>query len=549
IPLVLKEIVDALEQHKTAVLMLPVFLLVVYGALRLSSSLFNEVRDALFARVRYGVMRKLSVQVLEHLHNLPLRFHLERQTGAISRDLDRGTRSLSTLMNFLVFSVLPTLAEFILIASILLVQYEASFAIIMFTSVAVYIGFTLMVTEWRMHYRLDMNKLDSQASTQAVDSLINYETVKYFNNEQLEINRYDKTLNEWEDTAVKSFTSMTLLNFGQGAIIACGVTLIMFFAAQGVVDGSLSLGDLVLINAFLLQLFIPLNSLGIVYRQIKYSLADMDLLVKLLDQTTEIKDAPKAQPLAVKEGEIEFRNINFSYQDDRQILFDFNLKVAAGKKIAIVGSSGAGKSTLARLLYRFYDAQSGEILIDGQPIKSVTQNSLREAIGIVPQDTVLFNDTLHYNLAYARTDADDAALTEAAEMAQIHGFITELPQQYETVVGERGLKLSGGEKQRVAIARAILKKTQILIFDEATSSLDSKTEQSIQETLKSVAAHHTTLVIAHRLSTIIDADSIVVMDKGRIIEQGTHSELLAQNSHYAEMWHLQQEEKIEQAES
>ncbi|MBT5228654.1 MAG: ABC transporter ATP-binding protein/permease [Methylococcales bacterium] len=549
IPLVLKEIVDALEQHKTAVLMLPVFLLVVYGALRLSSSLFNEVRDALFARVRYGVMRKLSVQVLEHLHNLPLRFHLERQTGAISRDLDRGTRSLSTLMNFLVFSVLPTLAEFILIASILLVQYEASFAIIMFTSVAVYIGFTLMVTEWRMHYRLDMNKLDSQASTQAVDSLINYETVKYFNNEQLEINRYDKTLNEWEDTAVKSFTSMTLLNFGQGAIIACGVTLIMFFAAQGVVDGSLSLGDLVLINAFLLQLFIPLNSLGIVYRQIKYSLADMDLLVKLLDQTTEIKDAPKAQPLAVKEGEIEFRNINFSYQDDRQILFDFNLKVAAGKKIAIVGSSGAGKSTLARLLYRFYDAQSGEILIDGQPIKSVTQNSLREAIGIVPQDTVLFNDTLHYNLAYARTDADDAALTEAAEMAQIHGFITELPQQYETVVGERGLKLSGGEKQRVAIARAILKKTQILIFDEATSSLDSKTEQSIQETLKSVAARHTALVIAHRLSTIIDADSIVVMDKGRIIEQGTHSELLAQNSHYAEMWHLQQEEKIEQAES
>ena len=547
IPLVLKEIVDALDQHEHVTLMLPVVFLLAYGALRLAGSLFNEVRDALFARVRYGVMRELAVQVLAHLHQLSLRFHLERQTGAISRDLDRGTRSLSTLLNFLVFSVLPTMAEFVLVAVILFVQYDITFAVVTFATVAAYVGFTLVVTEWRMHFRFTMNQLDSDANNRAVDSLINYETVKYFGNEALELKYYDDTLHRWEDTAVKSFTSMALLNFGQGSIIAIGVTMIMFLAAQGVVDGSMSIGDLVLVNAFMLQLFIPLNTLGIVYRQIKHSLADMDLLVKLLGQHSDICDVAEAKPMQVNQGKIEFRNVDFGYQSDRPILQGFDLTVEAGQTVAIVGSSGAGKSTLARLLYRFYDPQKGDILIDGQCIGQVTQHSLREAIGIVPQDTVLFNDTIRYNLSYARPDASLDALMVAAKMAQIYDFIQSLPQGHDTIVGERGLKLSGGEKQRMAIARAILKRTKILIFDEATSSLDSKTEQSIQETLKNVAENHTTIVIAHRLSTIVDADRIVVMEHGQIVEQGTHRELLDRQAIYAHMWQLQQEEKTQQS--
>jgi ATP-binding cassette, subfamily B, heavy metal transporter len=543
IPLILKEIVDSLDQKSAILMVLPVSLLAAYGLLRLSSSLFNELRDALFARVRYGVMRELAVKVLAHLHRLSLRFHLERQTGAISRDLDRGTRSLSTIMNFLVFNIVPTMAEFILVACILLLQYDVEFSLIVFGTVVIYIVFTVKITEWRIHYRFAMNELDSRANTQAVDSLLNYETVKYYGNESLDVERYDKTLHKWEDTAVNSFTSMTLLNFGQGSIIAVGVTLIMVFASQGVVNGELTLGDLVLINAFMLQLFIPLNTLGIVYRQIKHSLADMDLLVKLLDQAPEINDQPEAKELSLTEGKIEFRQVNFGYQSDRQILFDFNLVVESGQKVAIVGASGAGKSTLARLLYRFYDPQSGQILIDGQPIESIQQDSLRREIGIVPQDTVLFNDTLDFNLAYARAGASQEEIDQAARMAQIYDFIKGLPEQYNTVVGERGLKLSGGEKQRVAIARAILKETRILIFDEATSSLDSKTEQSIQATLENVAQDHTTIVIAHRLSTIVNADLIVVMEEGKIIEQGKHAELLGENGAYAQMWELQQQEK------
>jgi len=546
IPLLLKEIVDVLDQPEDQLRLLPVILLLGYGALRLAGSLFNEIRDALFAKVRYGVMRELAVQALAHLHQLSLRFHLERQTGAISRDLDRGTRSLSTLLNFLVFSVLPTMAEFLLVAIILFVQYDITFAIVTFSTVVAYILFTLMVTEWRMHYRFSMNQLDSDANNQAIDSLINYETVKYFGNEALELKRYDETLQRWEDTAVKSFTSMTLLNFGQGAIIAIGVTVIMSYAAQGVVDGHMSIGDLVLVNAFMLQLFIPLSTLGIVYRQIKHSLVDMDLLVKLLKQHSEIDDAADAKPMTVEQGKIEFQNVGFGYQSDRPILHQFNLTIEAGQTVAIVGSSGAGKSTLARLLYRFYDPQAGDILIDGESIKQVTQQSLREAIGIVPQDTVLFNDSIEYNLSYAKPEADLSELMAAAKMAQIYDFIQSLPEQHKTLVGERGLKLSGGEKQRMAIARAILKRTKILIFDEATSSLDSKTEQSIQETLKNVAEDHTTIVIAHRLSTIVDADRIVVLEHGKIVEQGTHRELLDQHAVYAHMWALQQEEKAQQ---
>ena len=542
IPLVLKDIVDSLETREGVLLVLPIAFLILYGALRLASSLFNELRDAVFARVRHGATRSISVKVLEHLHRLSLRYHLERKTGGLSRDIDRGTRSVSSLLNYMVFSLLPTLVEITLIAVILLSRYSVWFAIITFVSVTIYIVFTMVVTEWRMKYRVSMNALDSKANTQAIDSLLNYETVKYFGNEGYELRRYDDCLRRWETSAMNSQTSMSALNFGQATIIAIGVTLIMILAARGVVDGSMTLGDLVLVNAFLLQLFIPLNFLGIIYSQFKHAVTDMQLMFDVLESKPEIIDRPDARELDAGSAEVRFENISFDYEADRPILHDISFRIAPGQKVAVVGPSGAGKSTLARLLFRFYDVSSGRILVNGQDIREVTQDSLRRVIGIVPQDTVLFNDSLYYNIAYARPGASREEIEQAARLANIHDFIMSLPQDYETVVGERGLKLSGGEKQRVAIARVILKNPRILVFDEATSSLDSHSEQLILEALRKVAAHHTTLAIAHRLSTIVDADTILVMDAGRIVEQGTHQELLSSEGIYARLWALQQEE-------
>jgi len=547
VPVVLKGIVDAFQNPGSQALILPASLLLAYGLLKLSASLFNELRDVVFARVRYRAMRRLSTRVLDHLHRLSLRYHLERQIGAVSRDLERGTRSVSSILNYMAFSVLPVVVEFGLVAAILLTKYALVFTLITFGTVLAYIAFTFAITEWRMDYRHQMNRLDSQANSQAFDSLINYETVKYFGNEGMELRRYDDTLTAWEEVAVKSQSSMSLLNFGQGAIIALGVTFIMFYAARGVVSDTMSVGDLVLVNAFLLQLFIPLNFLGVVYRQIKYALADMDLVFKLLEREPEITDRPDAKHLLLKEGGIRFDRVDFHYQPERTILQEVSFAVAPGQKVAVVGHSGAGKSTLARLLFRFYDVTGGRILIDGQDIRAVTQDSLRSAIGIVPQDTVLFNDSILYNLAYGRPGATRADIERAAEMAHIRDFIEGLPQGWEAVVGERGLKLSGGEKQRVAIARAILKRPRILVFDEATSSLDSHTEQAIQQTLAEVAEDHTTLVIAHRLSTVVDADLILVLEAGRIVEQGTHRQLLSASGRYGAMWDLQLREQVLEA--
>ena len=547
VPLVLKEIVEHFERAKDDPAMLaavlPLSLLLAYGLLKLGAAMFNELRDVVFAKVRYRAMRRLSTRVLTHLHRLSLRFHLDRRTGGVSRDLERGTRSVSQILNYMAFSVLPILVEFSLVGFILLRDYQPVFALAMFGSVAVYVLVTFAITEWRMDFRHYMNRLDSEANSQAFDSLINYETVKYFGNEAMELRRYDGTLAEWEDWAVKSQTSMSLLNFGQGAVIAFGVTLVMYLAMRGVTAGEISIGDLVLLNAFLLQLFIPLGFLGIVYRQIKYSLADMDLIFKLLEREPEILDRAGAGPLQVAGGSVRFEGVEFGYQPQRQILFALDLEVPAGKKIAVVGHSGAGKSTLARLIYRFYDVNAGRITIDGQDVRDVTQDSLRAAIGIVPQDTVLFNQTIYYNIAYGRPDASRAEVERAAAMAHIKEFVESLPDGWDTMVGERGLKLSGGEKQRVAIARAILKNPRILIFDEATSSLDSRTEQAIQETLAEVAAQHTTLVIAHRLSTVVDADRILVMTAGRVVESGTHAQLLAAGGLYREMWELQRQQR------
>lgn len=547
IPLVLKLIVDSLESKPQQILILPLSLLLAYGALRLAGALFNELRDTVFARVRYHAIRQVSVRVLEHLHKLSLRYHLERKTGGIARDIERGTSSISTLLNYLVFSIVPIAIEFTLVAIILLHNYAPIFAIVTFATVLVYVIFTVKITEWRMEHRHTMNRLDSQGSNQSIDSLINYETVKYFNNEQLELERYNRTLAEWEDVAVKSQTSMSILNFGQGAIIAIGVTIIMFLATNGVVKGSMSLGDLVMVNAFMLQLFIPLGALGIMYRQLKYTLADMDMLFHLLETPPEINDQPHAPELKIQQGEIRFEQVDFGYTPERQILNKVSFTVPAGKKVAVVGHSGAGKSTLSRLLYRFYDVTSGQILLDGQDIRAVTQHSLRKTMGIVPQDTVLFNDTIRYNLQYGNPAASQADIERAAEMAQIRSFIESLPEGWNTVVGERGLKLSGGEKQRVAIARAILKQPPILIFDEATSSLDSATEQAIQKTLNEVAGQHTTLMIAHRLSTVVDADQILVMDHGQVVEQGTHAALINHDGIYKQMWELQLHDKDKEA--
>ncbi len=542
VPLVLKEVVDVLDQPQD-MLVLPVLLVMGYGVLRLCSTLFGEIRDAIFAKVTQRAIRRVAIKVFDHLHALSLRFHLERQTGGVSRDIERGSRGISFLLNFMLFNILPTLLEIGLVAVILLSNYDIWFSVIIFTTLAAYIALTLIITEWRMIFRRTMNDMDSKANTRAIDSLLNYETVKYFGNESWEAQRYDEHLQKWETAAVRNQTSLAALNAGQSAIIALGITLLMLLASDGVVKGSMSLGDLVLVNAFMLQLYMPLHFLGFVYREIKHSLADMEKMFTLLMESEEIKDKSGASDLVQGDASVRFENVNFSYEPNRQILFDMSFDIPAGHNIAIVGHSGSGKSTISRLLFRFYEVTSGRILVNDQDIRNITQKSLRATIGIVPQDTVLFNESIYYNIAYGRPDASCEEVFEAAKSAHIHNFIESLPDKYETTVGERGLKLSGGEKQRVAIARAILKRPEILIFDEATSALDSKSEKAIQEELKRIAANRTTLTIAHRLSTIADADQILVMDRGKIIERGSHQELLVAKGFYAHMWELQQQEE------
>ncbi|OGT04875.1 MAG: metal ABC transporter permease, partial [Gallionellales bacterium RBG_16_57_15] len=547
VPLVLKEIIDALDKPQAA-LVVPVFLIVGYGVLRLLSTLFGELRDAVFAKATQRAVRRVALQVFGHLHSLSLRFHLDRQTGGVSRDIERGTRGIGFLLNFMLFNILPTLLEIGLVAAILFSKYDIWFAAITFVTLLIYIAFTLFVTEWRMVVRRSMNDFDSKANSHAIDSLLNYETVKYFGNEQYEARRYDENMQRWEVAAVRNTTSLAYLNAGQSFIVAIGVTALMLLAADEVVKGTMTLGDLVLVNVFMIQLYMPLHFLGFVYREIRHALADMEKMFGLLHEHREIADAPDAQALSVGRAEVRFEGVSFGYAPDRQILFDVSFAIPEGHTVAVVGASGTGKSTLSRLLFRFYDVQQGRILINGQDIRKVTQSSLRAAIGIVPQDTVLFNDTIYYNIAYGRPDATHQEIIAAAQAAHIHEFVESLPQGYDTPVGERGLKLSGGEKQRVAIARAILKNPAILIFDEATSALDSKSEKAIQAELHAIAQNRTTLIIAHRLSTVVDADQILVMDKGRIVERGSHRELLAQNMLYAQMWNLQkQEEKIHPA--
>ena len=542
VPLVLKEIIDAMDKTKS-VLAIPVFLIIGYGVLRLFSTLFGELRDAVFANVTQRAIRRVALQVFEHLHSLSLRFHLDRQTGGVSRDIERGTRGIGFLLNFTLFNILPTLLEIGLVAGILLKKYSPWFAIITFITLVIYIAFTLFITEWRMVVRRTMNDLDSKANTRAIDSLLNYETVKYFGNEQYEADRYDHHMEHWEAAAVRNQTSLALLNSVQSVVIAIGITALMLLAADQVVKGKMTVGDLVLVNVYMIQLYMPLHFLGFVYREIRHALADMEKMFSLLHEEREVADAKDATVLQVGSAEVRFEQVSFSYAPERQILFGVSFTIPAGHKVAVVGSSGAGKSTLSRLLFRFYDVQQGRILINGQDIRNVTQTSLRAAIGIVPQDTVLFNDTIYYNIAYGRPDASREDIMAAAQAAHIHHFIEKLPLGYDTMVGERGLKLSGGEKQRVAIARAILKNPAVLIFDEATSALDSKSEKAIQSELRTISQNRTTLVIAHRLSTVVDADQILVMDQGKIVERGTHRELLAQHRLYAQMWNLQKQEE------
>lgn len=543
VPLVLKELIDGLTittDKPATLLILPAGLLVIYGLLRLSTTVFTELREFFFAKVTQRAVRNVALKVFRHLHALSLRFHLNRQTGGITRDIERGTRGISSLVSYTLFSILPTAIEITLVLGYLAVQYDIWFSLITVTALVSYVVFTVVVTEWRTNFRRTMNELDSKANTRAIDSLLNYETVKYFSNEEYEARRYDEGLQRYEHAAVRSQTSLTLLNTGQSLIIASAVTLILWRATLGVISGTMTLGDLVLVNAFMIQLYIPLNFLGVIYREIKQSLADMEKMFTLLDQHREVADSPSAQPLVIRQAELRYRQIDFSYEKKRQILFDVDFTIDAGTTTAVVGHSGSGKSTLARLLFRFYDVDKGAILIDGQDICDVTQSSLRSAIGIVPQDTVLFNDTIAYNIAYGRPNASQDEIIAAARAAYIHDFIESLPDGYGTMVGERGLKLSGGEKQRVAIARTLLKNPAILVFDEATSALDSQAEQAIQAQLKEIARDRTTLVIAHRLSTIADAHQILVMAQGRIAERGSHNELLAKQGLYADMWERQQ---------
>ena len=547
IPILMKDLIDALDVKAgspQALLVVPVGIIIAYGLLRISASIFTELREALFARVTQNAVRKVALQVFEHLHSLALSFHLARQTGGVSRDIERGTRGIQSLISYSLYSILPTLIEFCLVLGYFAYSYDIWFAAITLAALILYIAFTILVTEWRTHYRRTMNDMDSKANQKAIDSLLNFETVKYFGNEAFEARRYDENLLRYQTAAVKSQKTLAVLNLGQQIIIAVGLVLILWRATLGVVNGTMTLGDLVLVNTLMIQLYIPLNFLGVIYREIKQSLTDMDRMFSLLNTDKEIADSPNAHPLKIDNyghgPDVRFENVSFHYDAKREILHDVSFNIPAGTITAVVGQSGAGKSTLARLLFRFYDVQSGKILIDGQNIQNVTQASLRKAIGIVPQDTVLFNDTIGYNIAYGNPSATIEEVQEAARAAQIDGFIKRLPEGYETQVGERGLKLSGGEKQRVAIARTLLKKPAMLIFDEATSALDSKTERAFQEELLSLAKNRTTLIIAHRLSTIIHADQILVMDHGQIVERGTHLELLAANGRYTEMWQMQE---------
>jgi ATP-binding cassette subfamily B protein len=541
VPLVLKEVVDGLDRD-AAIVAVPFALLAAYGVLRFSTTLFAELRDVVFVRVAQRAIRRIALTVFRHLHSLSLRFHLERQTGGVTRDIERGTRGVSTLLSYMLFSIIPVILEFALVAAVLLTKFDWRFAAITFAAVAVYLAFTFWVTEWRIEIRRQANELDSRANTRAIDSLLNYETVKYFGNEEYEAGRYDDNLRHYESAAVKTEASLGILNIGQSFIIAVAVTALMVLAAQGVAARTLSLGDLVLVNALLIQLYIPLNFLGMVYREIKQSLIDMDRMFRLLEENREVEDSPGAEPVPAGPATIRFENVDFAYEPKRQILFGVSLEIPAGSKVAVVGHSGSGKSTLARLLYRFYDVNGGRITVNGVDLRNLRQSSLRGSIGIVPQDTVLFNDTIRYNIHYGRPDAAGEEVVEAARSAHIHDFIVALPDGYESQVGERGLKLSGGEKQRVAIARALLKDPRILIFDEATSALDSKSEKAIQAELDRIAQGRTTLVIAHRLSTVMDADQILVLDHGRIIERGTHRALVDAGGTYAQMWALQQRE-------
>ena len=548
VPLLLKELIDAMSfkpNDPMAVIVVPVSLLLVYGVLRLSVSAFTELRELVFAKATQGAARQIALETFQHLHGLSQRFHLERQTGGMTRDIERGVRGIESLISFSLYSVVPTLIEVALVLSILAVKFDVWFAGITLAALALYIVFTISVTEWRTHFRRQANEFDSAAHTKAVDSLLNYETVKYFNNEAFEAARYDKSLEALRLARLKSQTSLSLLNTGQQLIIAVALVGMLWRATQGVVDGRMTLGDLVMINAFMIQLYIPLNFLGVLYREIKQSLTDLDRMFTLLEKEREVADAPHAPTLQLSgPPTVKFESVVFAYESTRPILHGISFEIPAGKTVAVVGPSGSGKSTLARLLFRFYDVGGGAITIDGQDIRQVTQGSVRRAMGIVPQDTVLFNDTVRYNIAYGRTDATEAEVEQAAKAAHIHDFISATPKGYDTMVGERGLKLSGGEKQRVAIARTLLKDPPIVIFDEATSALDSANERAIQAELQSAAQNKTTLVIAHRLSTVVDAHEILVLDAGRIVERGAHSELLALNGRYAQMWALQQSSEV-----